>query len=210
VEGADRVRDALRDGRGAILWFDNFINHQVIGKKGLHSAGIDGWQVSWTRHGFSSSRLGRKYLNRVQIEAEGRYVDGRIEFDAHSVLAATRRIAHVLAGNGIVRITNNAYIGRKFMAASLGPDASVLIATAPLNMSLRLGAPILPVAAVEIRPLEAYRVIVAPPLEVGKDDPGFSRAAANYGAYLRPLIERYPAQWRGWAGSLRPSSARAP
>jgi lauroyl/myristoyl acyltransferase len=205
VEGADHVLEALRGGRGAILWLDNFINHQVIGKKGLHAVGFGGWQVSWTMHGFSSSRIGTKYLNPVQIAAEKRYVDGRIEFDADSTLAATRRIGRVLAENGIVRITNNAYIGRKFVTAPLGPNASISLATAPLNMSLKLGAPILPVATVEVRPLAQYRVVVAPPLEVSGDDPGFTRVAANYGAYLKPLIEQYPAQWRGWAGSLTAS-----
>jgi hypothetical protein len=210
VEGADRVREALRGGRGVILWLDNFINHQVIGKKGLHDAGFDGWQLSWTKHGFSSSRLGEKYLNRVQVKAEGRYIDGRIEFDAHSALAATRQVGRVLAENGIVMITNNAYIGRKFVVAPLGPNASIPIATAPLNMSLKLGALILPVATVEVRPLEKYRVMVAPSLDVVKRDSGFSPVAADYGAYLRPLIEGYPAQWRGWAGSLNRALPPAP
>ncbi len=202
VEGAERVHDALRRERGVILWFDNFINHQLIGKKGLHSAGIGGYHMSWTGHGFSPSRLGKKYLNPVQIHAEKRYVEGRIEFDARSVLAATRTVTRILAGNGIVRITNNAYIGRQFVGAPVSSRATVSIATTPLNLSLRLGTPLLPVATFEERPLERYRVVIAPPLEVRPDDAGFNDAAAQYGSYLRPLVERYPAQWRGWAGSF--------
>jgi lauroyl/myristoyl acyltransferase len=203
VEGADLVGDALRRGSGVILWIDNFINHQVVGKKGLHAAGIGGWHVSWTAHGFSASRLGKKYLNRIQIDAEKRYVDGRIEFDAGSALTATREIARILAANGIVRITNNAYIGRKFLLAPLSSGTALSIATTPLNLSLKLGAPLLPVATFEEHPLQRYRVVIAPPLDVKGDDE-FRRAAAQYGNYLRPLIEQYPAQWRGWAGSVKP------
>lgn len=199
LAGRDHLDRAIAGGRGTILWVDNFIHHPVIGKRGFADAGYMAWQMSSVDHGFSSSRLGRRFLNPIQLAAEEPLMRGRIEFDASSALTATRRAMQCLARNEIVRITNNAFISRQRLEAPIGANAVLPLTTTPLNLAARTGAALLPVAVVEREPFADYLVAVAPPLSPG--DPragGFEACAAAYARYLEPLVAAYPAQWRGW------------
>ena len=201
LTGREHLDRAIAAGQGTILWLDNFIHHPVIGKRAFSDLDYQAWQMSSVDHGFSSSRLGRSFLNPIQLAAELPLVRGRIEFDAGSALTATREVTRCLARNEIVRITNNAYIGRQRCLVPFGKSAMLPLATTPLNIAKRTGAAILPVLVVEHEPFADYLVAVAPPLSVGTarhDD--FEEAALAYARYLEPLVEAYPDQWRGWEG----------
>lgn len=203
LEGREHVDRSIAAGRGTILWFDSFVHHPVMGKRAFHQAGYPAWQMSSHDHGFSPSQFGQRFLNPIHIAAEAPYVLGRIEFGVKSALAATKQASASLARNEIVRITNNAFIGRQRCFVEFGRTAKLPVAVAPLNMSRRNGATILPVSVIEREPFMDYLVTVAPPLVVDPDAPkqaGFDRAAMDYASYLRPLVEAFPEQWRGWEG----------
>lgn len=201
LTGREHVDRANSVGRGTILWVDNFIHHPLIGKQAFSEAGYRAWQMSSIDHGFSSSRLGRRFLNPLQLAAEQVHVLGRIEFDARSALAATREVTMCLARNELVRITNNAYIGRQRCLVPFGASARLPVATTPLNIARRTGAAILPVLVIEREPFADYLVAVAPPLSVGASrHESFEQTALAYARYLEPLVAAYPEQWRGWEG----------
>lgn len=214
LEGLDRLRSALADGRGVILWFDNLRYHSLIGRRGLAEAGYPLWCTSAVTHGFSSSLAGSRILNPIQVSAEARYCQRRLTFDGSSALGATREIRRHLAGNGIVCVTNNAYIGRRVIHVPIGAAAWLAVATTPLNLAHRDGAALLPVAAIEDDPFRAYSVTVGPPLAVrgGDRDGAFGEAARRYAAYLEPIVRAHPEQWIMWQGPIDqpPEAAAAP
>lgn len=102
LTGRQHVDQGISAGRGSILWLDNFIHHSLIGKRAFADAGYKAWQMSSADHGFSSSLLGRRFLNPIQLAAEMPLGLGRIEFDAGSALTATREVTRCLARNELV------------------------------------------------------------------------------------------------------------
>lgn len=203
LRGREHLEAALARGKGAILWFDNFIHHPLIGKRPFAEHGFSAWQLSSFDHGFSRTRFGRRWLNPLQLDAEARYVAGRIAFDRSSVLAATRRVIEVLAGNGIVRVTNNAYIGRQFLDVPFANGTAIRLAVTPFNFALKAGAALLPVSVIERTPFVDYEVTVAAPLVLaGGKQAATAVAALAYAGYLEPLVRAHPEQWRGWEGLI--------
>jgi hypothetical protein len=202
LEGRGVLDQALHRGKGAILWFDNFRYHSLIGKRPFAEAGYECWQLSSAYHGLSPSKFGKHFLNTVQRKAEARYVAGRIDVEASTVLKATRRVAELLAANGVVRITNNVSLGRQVIFVPIGASAWIPIATTPLNLARLNGAALLPVAVIEEEPFRQYCVTVGQPLPVSGGDKraAFRETALQYAAYLEPLVHKYPDQWMAWAG----------
>jgi len=201
LTGRQHVDQGINAGRGSILWLDNFIHHSLIGKRAFADAGYKAWQMSSADHGYSSSLLGRRFLNPIQLAAEMPLGLGRIEFDAGSALTATREVTRCLARNELVRITNNAYIGRQRCLVPFGASARLPVATTPLNFARRTGATVLPVFVVEREPFAEYLVAVASPVLVATSrSDGFEQSALAYARYLEPLVAAYPEQWRGWEG----------
>jgi lauroyl/myristoyl acyltransferase len=203
-EGRERLDAALAHGRGVILWLDNFMHHAVIGKRPFADAGYISWQLSSVDHGLSRSRFGHAFLNPIQLSVEESYVAARVEFDGASALAATREVGERLAANGIVRITNNAYLGRRFVNTPFGASAWLSVATTPLNFARKSGAVLLPVAVFENVPFRRYSVTIGEPLPVGSDDreSAFRDTALLYAAYLEPLVRAHPEQWLAWQGPI--------
>lgn len=203
-EGRERLDAALAKGNGVILWFDNFMNHAVIGRRSFAEAGYEVWQLSSTDHGFSRSKFGQAFLNPIQRRAEARHFARRVEFDGATALAATRTVGQRLSANGIVNITNNAYLGRRFVNVPFGQAAWLSVATTPLNFAWKHGATLLPVAVLEEEPVRRYRVTISDPLLVEGGDKGvaFCDAAVRYADYLEPLVRTHPEQWLAWQGPI--------
>src|SRR5262249_36353442 len=112
LQGRDELAKALREGKGAILWSDPFAHAAIIGKCALAGAGIRPWHLSYKGHGILDSPLAELFLNHRMVEVEMRYLAGRIVFDPRSAAAAVREMMRVLAGNGVVSLTNNAFFGQ--------------------------------------------------------------------------------------------------
>lgn len=200
-EGRSRLEAGLSAGVGVILWFDNFRHHTLVGKYPFAEAGYASWQLSSVDHGFSRSQFGKTFLNPIQLFVENEQVAKRIAFSAKTALAATREVRARLAENGIVRITNNAYIGRQIVRVPFGAAASLPIATTPINLARTTGATLLPVAVVEKVPFRRYSVTIGRPIVVdngGSRNTAERRACQDYADYLAPLVRAYPEQWMMW------------
>ena len=205
LTGREKVEAALTRGRGVILWFDGFSHSAIAGKRAIAEAGFRPWHISAPGHGILNTPLADRLLNPRVIEVELRYLAGRIVFDPASAVTATRRIVDILAGNGIVSITNNAYIGKTILVP-FGTGMKLPLARTPLNLAANREAALLPVSVIEIEPFQRYEVHVgsdlAAPAATGAADPIHAMAVA-YAEYLLPLVRAHPAQWDGW-GLLQP------
>jgi lauroyl/myristoyl acyltransferase len=209
--GREKLDQAQARGRGAILWFDNFAHFAVIGKRAFAEAGYPLWHLGSHLHGFSATRYAVRFLNPRQIAVEGRYLAGRIMFDNRTLITATRRIVEILAGNGLVAITNNANLG-KSVRFPFGEAARLPIATTPLRLAAGRGVPLLPVSVIEVEPFVRYQVAIGPEIAAPAGAPereATAALAAAYIDYLLPIIRAHPDQWGGW-GALGNALAAAP
>ncbi len=200
LDGRERLEAALARGRGAMLWFDGFAHAAIVGKRAFADAGFSMWHLSARGHGIVNSRFGEYFLNRRVIEVELRYLAGRIVFDETSAATATRRMIGILAGNGIVSLTNNAYIGTA-MEVPFGTTAKLPLARTPLHLAASRGIPLFPVSAIEVEPYARYEVSVGADLTASilpADPDPIARIAKAYADYQLPLALAYPAQWGGW------------
>lgn len=204
LEGRATLEAVLGAGTGVILWFDNFLHHPLIGKYPFAEAGFDSWQLSSVDHGLSRSKFGNLFLNPIQLSVEARYAAGRIVFSGANAIAATREIGRLLAQNGIVRITNNAYIGRRFVRVPIGATAELSVATTPLNLARSTGAALLPVSVIEEIPFRRYSVTIGAPIVVnaGEKTVALQRASRDYASYLEPLVRAHPEQWMTWSQAI--------
>ncbi len=203
--GRKRLETELAGGCGAMLWWDGFAHSAIIGKLALAEAGYRPWHLSAKGHGILNSPLAERFLNPRVIDVEMRYLAGRIVFDPASTVTATRRIMQVLAGNGIVSITNNARIGKTILVP-FDAGMTLLLARTPLNLATRRGVALLPVCVIEVERFVRYEVTIGPNLATGlaeAADP-INAMATAYAKYLLPLVRAHPAQWDGW-GLLRRS-----
>ena len=204
--GIGAVDAALARGKGVILWFDDFIDHNLVAKKGLHEAGYALHYLSSARHGSSMTAFGRRYLNPIQIAAESRYLRERLvlsdgETGRGNEISCTRRMVAILAENGIVGIANNLMTGSRVVEVPFGPGARLTMPTAPVNLALQRGAALFPVATIENEPLAHYSVIIGPQLvpDASKaKDAALAETAMEHAEGLVKLAKAYPDQWLGW------------
>ena len=149
---------------------------------------------------WSTRRWRSDIINPRLIEVELRYLAGRIVFNRQTTMAATREMMKVLAGNGIVSLTNNAYMGET-LATPFGRGMMLRLARMPLRLAALEGVPLLPFQVIERERFQRYEVIVGPDLSnavpAGSADPTKDVAAA-YAAYLLELACRHREQFTGW------------
>ncbi len=200
LTGRERLDRAHAKGRGVILWSDSFAHAAVIGKRALAEAGFRCWHLSTSGHGILNSPLANRYLNPRVIEAELRYLAGRIVFERSAPTAAVRRMIKVLSENGLVSLTNNAFAG-KGLATPFGKGAELLLAQTPLRLAAIQRVPLLPFQMIERDRFHRYEVILGPDLsETPRADSAdaLQAVASAYAAYLIERVQAHPEQFSGW------------
>ena len=200
LTGCERLDEARKKGRGAILWSDPFAHSAVIGKRALAEAGYRAWHLSTTGHGILNSPLAIKFLNPRMIEVELRYLAGRIVFQHSAPTAAARRMMKVLAENGLVSLTNNAFAGKK-LATPFGRGMELCLAQMPLRLAAVDGVPLLPLRVIEHDRFRRYEVVLGPDLsETPRADAAdpVQAVAAGYARYLIEHAQTHPGQFSGW------------
>ncbi|MBZ9764996.1 hypothetical protein LB553_29645 [Mesorhizobium sp. CA8] len=160
LEGIEALQQALRNGRGAIIWCDQFTAQTIMGKRALHEAGVDTHQVSAQYHGFSPSKFGLRVINPPLVKVENRFLKSRIVFERTDAYQVTTRIQKVLKANGVVLMTNTIYAGSAFTEAAMGERGWTHLASAPANFAARAGAALFHMATIETAPFCEYRAIV--------------------------------------------------
>ncbi|TPL54574.1 hypothetical protein [Mesorhizobium sp. B2-4-6] len=161
LEGLEALQQALRNGRGAIIWCDQFTAQTIMGKRALHEAGVDAHQVSAQYHGFSPSKFGFHVINPPLVKVENRFLKSRIVFERTDAYQVTTRIQKTLKANGVVLMTNTVYAGSTFTEAAMGERGWTHLASAPANFAARAGAALFHMATIETVPFRQYRAIVS-------------------------------------------------
>ncbi|CDX27094.1 conserved hypothetical protein [Mesorhizobium plurifarium] len=160
LEGLEALQQALRNGRGVIIWCDQFTAQTIMGKRALHEAGVDTHQVSARYHGFSPSQFGFRVLNPPLVKVENRFLKSRIVFERTDAYQVTTRVQKALKANGVVLMTNTIYAGSAFAEAAMGERGWTHLASAPANFAARAGAALFHMATIETVPFRQYRAIV--------------------------------------------------
>ncbi len=200
LSGADRLERALSRGKGVIIWSDPFVHSGIIGKRALAQAGYRAWHMSSVGHGILNSPLADRFINPKVIEVELRYLAGRIVFDHQSGATATRTMMKVLEGNGLISLTNNAYIG-KTVVAPFSAGTVLHLAQTPLRLAALRGVALLPLQVIEHEPFRRYEAVLGPDLSEGLASVGrdpVEAIAASYASYLLTRARANPVQFSGW------------
>jgi lauroyl/myristoyl acyltransferase len=200
LQGEERLRRALAEGKGAVLWIAHFSSSALAVKMALDGAGFRAWHVSRPEHGFSKSRFGIRWLNPIRVRSEERHLAGRIEIDrkhpGRAMLAARR----VLASGDIVSITAGAWEGRSLAPAQMFGGVLELVVGAP-RLSLLTGAALLPVVAIHESAGLGVRVVIGRPLSAPAGTVGEAAVVALTQTFVNetvPYIRDHPDQWRDW------------
>lgn len=101
VEGADAVEEALREGRGVVLWIVPQEMTPMLVRMVCHDAGWRLHHMSHWQHGQSDSRLGITVFNRRDCRIEDRLA-GRLTLRGDDTTTALAEADRLLAAGEIV------------------------------------------------------------------------------------------------------------
>jgi lauroyl/myristoyl acyltransferase len=199
VIGREHIDDALKEGRGAVLWYCPFTHADVVFKRGLYEAGYAINHLSAATHGFSDTRFGMAVLNPVKTSVERRYLKERCVMGDSGVGEVIRGVLDRLRRNELVSVTA-LQTGKRTGARSLLGGVLRLAKGAP-NFALSTGAALIPVFVVPIA--GGYEVRVEPPLRAASAsiEAAEEECISAYVPVLERYVARYPSLWRGWLGS---------
>lgn len=201
VDGRERIDDALRQGKGCVLWVAHFVFAPNVAKIGLHEAGYRVGHLSRPDHGFSSTKFGIRYLNPVRSKFEDGYLSERIVFDRAHPARALMRTRKIVGANGIVSFTAGAWEGSQVVEADfLG--SRITLAMGPVWLARTSGAVLLPVAALRTKAPDEFLVEVGPPIDVSSapdESACHVEAVRQFLDWQRPRVLSHPGQWRGWS-----------
>jgi lauroyl/myristoyl acyltransferase len=203
--GFERLGTALDSGRGAVLWFPEFVFHYLAAKMALHEAGVRASFLVRPSHPFSGTRAGIRFLNPIQGRIEARYVRERVTIRKDHELMAMRLLQRRLRENGVVCIgaggPASTVIPTSFLGGCLGVSAG------PPRLAQAAGCDILPLLTFRIGP-GRFEVRVERPLSLdGSDERRAAESACRQFAELTEVHAlRYPDQWCGWQRGWTPGS----
>ncbi len=206
VLGLDHLKAALADGRGAILWAAPFAHQSLNGKRALFEAGIAAHQVSEQSHGFLGSRFARTVLNPSLLLTEDRFLAKRLSFSQLAPQDIALRMRAALRAGGVLIVENNAESGRRFLRVPLSGAWTVDMATGPIRLALRQGAPLLPCATIAHGAFGPYEMTIGSdiafgePREVG--DEAVLHVALRARNHMLAELRRKPMQFTAWSRLL--------
>lgn len=199
LAGGEHLIAALKGGRGAILWIDDFHAYSLISKVALFEAGFKTIHLSHPAHGFSRSRFGMAVINPVKIRAEDGWLAERVFMGLGGALVALRTLRKRLRENAIVTITAGPSAQQPVRLKFL--EGEVALATGAPDLAFMAKAPLLPLHSVQHED-GRFEVTIEKPIEAerGADRRAFSESAAReYLDRLEPVVLSHPHQWRGWS-----------
>lgn len=200
LAGEAHLRAALAEGKGAILWVAPFVFNSGPTKQALHRAGYRVSHLSSPQHGFSETRFGIAWLNRIRCIPEDRHLAQRIVFDRAAPATAMRRMVRALKASEVVSIVAAATEGYEMIETPVFGGRQPVAVGAPRLAGLT-GAPLLPLFTVR-DPDGSYRVVIEAPIPIDPERPAGERCSAAAVAFFRraePWVRRFPEQWRSWS-----------
>jgi lauroyl/myristoyl acyltransferase len=169
-------------------------------KIALRAKGYLASHLSSPLHGFSGTRYGIVFLNRIQCVPEDRLIKERVVFDRSAPSTAMRRLMRAVKAGEIVSIAAASTEGLEAVEAPFFGGVTPVAVGAPRLAGLT-GAPLLPMFAVR----EAdggFRIAIEAPIALDPKQSSDQRcvaAAIEYFGRLEIWVRRYPEQWRGWS-----------
>ena len=104
LEGEAHLQRALAQGKGAVLWVAPFVFNSGPTKIALHQRGYRVSHLSSPKHGYSETKFGVAYLNKVRCIPEDRYIAQRVIFDRYAPATAMRRLMRAVKAGEVVSI----------------------------------------------------------------------------------------------------------
>jgi lauroyl/myristoyl acyltransferase len=194
--GFERVAEAQRQGRGVVLWVAHAFHGHLGAKIGFHRASLKVVHLSTPAHGFSATKFGVRYLNRMQTRIEDRYIAERILLPLQGQNTALQTLVKRLKGNRVVSITGQRGTGRTVSAPFL--DGALPLAPGAPTLAAITGAKLLPVFAFRAAD-GVIEVTVEPEVEmVGTREVAVAGAVQSFAARSEHYALRYPGQWLSW------------
>lgn len=203
VEGAEGIRRAVTDGGGALVWCENTGAQTLIGKRALHEAGIEAFQVNAREHGFSRTAFGQAVINPILLGIENRFLKGRLPFGSSDTVQVTKGILETLRANAVVLISANTYHGRRFVQMPVGDRGFAHLATVPANFAAKGKTTLLAMSTVETVPFREFRVVIRPlasverNLKSGERDAAIAEIISAFRDASESVIANFPAQCLG-------------
>ncbi|PTE07811.1 hypothetical protein [Mesorhizobium helmanticense] len=192
LEGLEGLQAALKRGRGAIIWCDQFTAQTIIGKRALHEAGVETHQVSVDFHGISDTTFGLRFLNPPMVAVENRFLKSRVVFERSDAYQVTIRMQKILKDNGVVLMTNNIHAGSTFAEAGMGESGWTHLASAPANFAARGGTALFAMSTFEMVPFREYRAVISRELRPTTAQPApVASTARNMGPKNMELQAHY-------------------
>jgi lauroyl/myristoyl acyltransferase len=200
IAGFERVKAALENGKGVVLWVAHGFHGHLGAKIGFRAAGLDVVHLSTPAHGFSVTRFGVRYLNRIQTRVEDRYIAERVLLplpdQRGSQNAALPTLVKRLRANKAVSITGQRGTGRTVAARFM--DGTLTLAPGAPTLAHMTGAALIPVFAFRAED-GAIEVIADEPIAMpGDRDQAVADAVQIYATLSEPHVLRHPAQWLSW------------
>jgi lauroyl/myristoyl acyltransferase len=196
IAGFEHVHAALAAGRGAVLWVSHAFHGHLAAKIGFRRAGLDVVHLSTPAHGFSATKFGVRYLNRMQTRIEDRYIAERVMLPLQGQNAALPTLVKRLKANRVVSITGQRGTGRTIDARFM--DGRLPLAAGAPTLAAMTGAKLLPVfafrAADGVVDVSVEQEI---PLEGAREE-AIHAAAQDFAARSEPYVLRTPGQWLSW------------
>lgn len=195
LTGQKHVDEAVRQGRGAILWFAPSVHYKLPPKMALAMAGYRFDYLSKSGHGFSDTRWGTRFLNPIQVKVENRLLCERIVIWPGAEREAFDRLKTRLDQFKMVGITALGAGRRSHWIPTL--DGRIRFATAPAALALRMNLPLIPVLTARQRD-GSYAVTVEAPLngEVSGDMAAdIDAMLSRFGRIMEEYALSYPDQF---------------
>lgn len=196
--GLERLRGALDDGRGAILWH-MFFGPNVVPKAACWRNSIPLTHLSRAQHGVRSPNWFTLHsLAPLLRRCEDRYLAERIVIPRDGSLGYMKALLGRLAENATLSIYAE-HTGRQNVATDFFEERAEFATGAP-SLAWKMGSALLPVYVVREGRFR-YRVVIDEPIEV---DRGLTRkefaqrAIEDFSRRLQLRIAEYPADWMGW------------
>jgi len=194
------LRHALAGGAGAILWLAPFVFNSGPTKIVIHERGYPVSHLSSPQHGYSPTRLGVRFINRIRCIPEDRYLAQRIVFDRNAPATAMRRMMRALKAGEVVSIVAASTEGSELVKGPIFGGRLPVAVGAP-RLAALTGAPLLPVFTVR-DPKVGFRIIIEAPIAIPAEGSTDARVVAAAVEFLRrsePWVRQYPGQWRAWS-----------
>jgi lauroyl/myristoyl acyltransferase len=196
IAGFEHVHAALTAGRGAVLWVSHAFHGHLGAKIGFRRAGLAVVHLSTPAHGFSATRFGVRYLNRMQTRIEDRCIAERVLLPLQGQNAALQILVKRQKTNKVVSITGQRGAGRTVDARFLG--GTLPLAPGAPALAQMTGAKLLPVFAFRAAD-GVIDVTVEPEISLdGVRKEAVAAAVQAFAARSEPYVLRCPGQWLSW------------